>query len=152
MPAASRECADAEDKFPVEVVRGVPVVAAPEEIDITNAEAPACRLWCAAAANGHGTLVVDIARDPVLRFIQAAFPDRRAQRAEAEGREVLLVIPSTTVLRVFTLTGIDRVIPNFTSLAEALDANSRRRERPQPPATWRCPCRSGQGAACTASR
>ena len=28
-----------EDKFPVEVVQGVPVVAAPEEIDITNAEA-----------------------------------------------------------------------------------------------------------------
>ena len=26
-------------RFPVEVVRGVPVVAAPEEIDITNAEA-----------------------------------------------------------------------------------------------------------------
>ena len=28
-----------EDTFPVEVVQGVPVVAAPEEIDITNAEA-----------------------------------------------------------------------------------------------------------------
>ena len=26
-----------EDSFPVEMVRGVPVVAAPEEIDITNA-------------------------------------------------------------------------------------------------------------------
>ena len=28
-----------EARFPVEAVRGVPVVAAPEEIDITNAEA-----------------------------------------------------------------------------------------------------------------
>ena len=28
-----------DDRFPVEVVEGVPVVAAPEEIDITNAEA-----------------------------------------------------------------------------------------------------------------
>ncbi len=26
-----------EDSFPVELVRGVPVVTAPEEIDITNA-------------------------------------------------------------------------------------------------------------------
>jgi anti-anti-sigma regulatory factor len=42
------------------------------------------------------------------------------KRAGAEGREVLLVIASTTVLRVFALTGMDRVIPNFTSLAEAL--------------------------------
>ena len=33
---------------------------------------------------------------------------------------MLLVIPSTTVLRVFALTGMDKVIPNFTTLAEAL--------------------------------
>jgi anti-sigma B factor antagonist len=42
------------------------------------------------------------------------------KRAEAEGRELLLVIPSPTVLRVFALTGMDRVIPNFTSLPGAL--------------------------------
>ena len=28
-----------DDRFPVELVEGVPVVATPEEIDITNAEA-----------------------------------------------------------------------------------------------------------------
>ena len=33
---------------------------------------------------------------------------------------MLLVIPSTAVLRVFALTAMDRVIPNFTTLAEAL--------------------------------
>jgi anti-anti-sigma regulatory factor len=42
------------------------------------------------------------------------------KRAEAEGRELLLVIPSPTVLRVFVLTGMDKVIPNVTSLPEAL--------------------------------
>jgi hypothetical protein len=47
---------------------------------------------------------------------------------------VLLVIPSTTVLRVFALTGMDRVIPNFTSLPEALaqtaaSANGHSRQR-----------------------
>jgi anti-anti-sigma regulatory factor len=42
------------------------------------------------------------------------------KRAGAEGREVLLVIPSAAVLRVFALIGMDMVIPNFTSLAEAL--------------------------------
>jgi anti-sigma B factor antagonist len=42
------------------------------------------------------------------------------RRAEAEGREVLLVVPSAVVLRVFALTGVDRLIPNFTSLADAL--------------------------------
>ena len=108
-----------EDMFPVEVVEGVPVVAAPEEIDITNAEALRSAL-VTAAADGHRTLVVDMTGTQFcdssgLHTLIAAH-----KRAEAEGREVLLVIPSTAVLRVFALTGMDRVIPNFTSLAEAL--------------------------------
>ena len=108
-----------EDKFPVEVVEGVPVVAAPEEIDITNAEALRSAL-VTAAADGHGTLVVDMTGTQFcdssgLHTLIAAH-----KRAEAEGREVRLVIPSPSVLRVFALTGMDRVIPNFTTLAEAL--------------------------------
>jgi anti-anti-sigma factor len=108
-----------EDKLPVEVVQGVPVVAAPEEIDITNAEALRAALLTA-AADGHGTLVVDMTRTRFcdssgLHTLIAAH-----KRAEAEGREVLLVIPGTAVLRVFALTAMDRVIPNFTTLAEAL--------------------------------
>jgi anti-sigma B factor antagonist len=108
-------------RFPVEVVRGVPVVAAPEEIDITNAEALRAALsTAAAAADGHGTLVVDMTRTQFcdssgLHALIAAH-----KRAGAEAREVLLVIPSTAVPRVFALTGMDTVIPNFTSLAEAL--------------------------------
>jgi anti-sigma B factor antagonist len=108
-----------DDRFPVEMVGGVPVVAAPEEIDITNAEALRSALL-KAAANGNRTLVVDMTRTQFcdssgLHTLIAAH-----KRAGAEGREVLLVIPSTTVLRVFSLTGMDGVIPNFTSLAEAL--------------------------------
>jgi anti-anti-sigma factor len=120
-------------RFPVEVVRGVPVVAAPEEIDITNAEALRSALLTA-AADGYRTLVVDMTRTRFcdssgLHALIAAH-----KRAGAEGREVLLVIPSTAVLRVFALTGMDTVIPNFTSLAEALAqapaaANGRSRQR-----------------------
>jgi len=124
-----------DGSFPVEVLGGVPVVAAPEEIDITNAEAlRSALLAAAAAANGHGKLVVDMTQTQFcdssgLHTLIAAH-----KRAEAEGREVLLVIPSTTVLRVFALTGMDRVIPNFTSLPEALGrtaaiANGRSRQR-----------------------
>jgi anti-sigma B factor antagonist len=108
-----------DDRFPVEVVEGVPVMAAPEEIDITNAEALRSALL-AAAADGPGTLVVDMTRTRFcdssgLHTLIAAH-----KRAGAEGREVLLVIPSAAVLRVFALTAMDRVIPNFTTLAEAL--------------------------------
>jgi len=110
--------------FPVEIVGGVPVVAAPEEIDITNADGLRSALLTA-AANGHGTLVVDMTQTQFcdssgLHTLIAAH-----RRAEADGRALLLVIPSTTVLRVFALTGMDRVIPNFTTLAEALAQSAR---------------------------
>jgi len=135
-----------DDKFPVEAVEGVPVVAAPEEIDITNAEGLRSAL-VKAAATGHGTLVVDMTRTQFcdssgLHTLIAAH-----KRAQAEGHEVLLVIPSTTVLRVFTLTGMDRVIPNFTSLAEALartaatvnDHSRQRNEGDARARTWSAP-------------
>jgi hypothetical protein len=39
--------------------------------------------------------------------------------------------------RVFALTAMDRVIPNFTSLAETLTQTPAGRERPRPPAQRR---------------
>jgi hypothetical protein len=54
-----------DDRFPFEVVSGVPVVTAPEEIDITNAPGLRSALL-QAAAHGHRTLVVDMTR---TRFV-----------------------------------------------------------------------------------
>ena len=112
-------------RFPFEMVDGVPVVAAPEEIDITNApELRSALLEAAAAANGHGTVVADLSRTQFcdssgLHALLAAH-----KRATAAGGDVLLVISGNAVLRVFTITGVDRIIPNFTSLEEALAQTS----------------------------
>jgi anti-anti-sigma factor len=105
--------------FPVEMIEGVPVVVAPEEIDIANAEALRSALL-KAAANGNGRLVVDMTQ---TRFCDSSGLHTLAaahNRAQAEGREVLLVIPSPPVLRVFALTAMDRVVATFTTLTEAL--------------------------------
>jgi anti-sigma B factor antagonist len=112
-----------DGRFPVELINGVPVLAAPEEIDITNAP-DLCSALLEAAADGPGTLVADMTRTRFcdssgLHALLAAY-----KRAHAEGGELLLVIPSTAVLRVFAITGIDRMIPNFTSLDEALAQTS----------------------------
>jgi len=112
-----------DGRFPVELVSGVPVVGAPEEIDITNAPELSSALR-AAAAGRPGTLVADMTRTRFcdssgLHALLAAH-----KRAEAEGGELLLVIPSAPVLRVFALTGFDRMIRNFTSLDEALAQTS----------------------------
>ena len=119
-----------DSRFPVEVVKGVPVVAAPEEIDITNAPELRAALL-EAAAHGHGTLVADLTRTRFcdssgLHTLLAAH-----KRAQADGGEMLLVISGAAVLRVFAITSVDRIIPNFTSLEEALAQTSAKRiERP----------------------
>jgi anti-sigma B factor antagonist len=108
------------DRFPFKMVSGVPVVTAPEEIDVISApELRAALLW--AAGHGHGTLVVDMTQTRFcdssgLHTVLAAH-----RRAQAEGGQLLLVaLPGTTVLRVLALTGIDRIIANFTTLDDAL--------------------------------
>ena len=108
-----------EGRFPVELVSGVPVVAAPEEIDITNAPELSSVLL-EAATDRPRTLVADMTRTRFcdssgLHALLAAH-----KRAQADGGELLLVIPSVAVLRVFAVTGIDHMIPNFTSLDDAL--------------------------------
>ena len=109
--------------FRLEVASGVPVVTTPEEIDITSAPGLRSALL-EATAHGHGTLVVDMSRTHFcdssgLHALLAAH-----KRAQAEGGELLLVISATRVLRIFAITGIDRIIPNFTSLDQALAQTS----------------------------
>lgn len=108
-------------RYPDTVINAVPVVAAPAEIDITNAEGLRSALL-QAAADGSGTFVVDMTQTRFcdcsgLYTLLAAH-----KRAQAAGRQVLLVMPRSTVLRVFTITGADKMIPVFTTLAEALAA------------------------------
>jgi anti-sigma B factor antagonist len=112
-----------DGRFPFEVVNGVPVVTAPEEIDITNAPELRTALL-EAATHGHGTLVADLTRTQFCDSsgIHALLAVHK--RAQDGGGEMLLVIPGTAVLRVFAITCVDRMIPNFTSLEEALAETS----------------------------
>ncbi len=108
-----------EASFPVEVVGGVPVVTAPEEIDITNAAGLRAALL-EAAAHGSGTLVVDMAQTQFCDSAGLHVLARAHQRAQADGGELLLVICGAAVRRIFAVTGIDHLIPSFPSLGQAL--------------------------------
>jgi anti-sigma B factor antagonist len=126
---------------PIEIVRGVPVVVAPEEIDVTNAD------WLRsvllqAADRGHGTFVVDMTGTQFCASAGVRVLVRAHNWALAEGGELRLVIPaSAVVLRIFAITGLDQVIPNFADLDEALapapaaaprPRHRHRRRRPKP--------------------
>jgi anti-sigma B factor antagonist len=112
-----------EAGFSVEAIRDMPVVAAPEQIDITNATGLRAALLQAAAL-GNGTLVVDMSRTQFCDTAGLHALVGAHKRARADGGQVLLVIGGATVLRVFSITGLDRVIPHFPSLEEALTQTS----------------------------
>ena len=71
-------------------------------------------------APGHATLVVDMSQTQFCDSAGLNVLVRAHQRAEARGGQVRLVISMTHVRRIVTVTGIDRVIPSFPSLEQAL--------------------------------
>jgi anti-sigma B factor antagonist len=121
-----------EDDFPVELVQGVPVVAAPEEIDITNAAGLRAGLLEGAGLDAAGfdaagfepagrqAFVVDMTRTRFCDSAAIAALIEAHKRARAAGGQMLLALSGAAVPRIFELTGVDRVIPTFTSLEEAL--------------------------------
>ena len=102
------------------MINGVPVVAAPAEIDIVNAEQLRTVLL-EAGRRGRATVVVDMTG---TRFCDSeGFSVLVAMHkwALAEGGGLRLVIPANTqVLRIFKVIGLGRFIPRFASLEQAL--------------------------------
>jgi len=108
-----------EPGFPVQVIRGVPVVTAPQEIDITNASRLRAALLHAATRPG-AALAVDMTR---TRFCDSAGLHALIgahKRAQAEGRQIRLAVTGAQVRRILALTALDRLIPVYTSLDQAL--------------------------------
>jgi anti-sigma B factor antagonist len=105
--------------YEVRWAKGLPVVATPVEIDVTNAaEFRQSLLSC---ANGsHPTLVVDMSETMFCDSTGLHQLIRARMRALATGGEVRLVIKAAPVLRLFTVMGIDHVFPVFATLAEAV--------------------------------
>ena len=123
------------------MINGVPVVAAPAEIDVTTTDQLRAVLLDA-ASRGHATVVVDMTR---TRFCDSCGLHellRAHQRAQAEGGELRLVLPGDgPIPRIVTLMCLDRLIPSFASLAEATaqppDAANQRRGTRGPDADQR---------------
>ena len=113
------------------MMNGVPVVAAPPEIDITTTDQLRAVLLDA-AIRGHATIVIDMTR---IQFCDSRGLHellRAHERALAEGGELRLVLPGDgPIPRIVTLMCLDRLIPSFASLEAALapppDAPNQRR-------------------------
>ena len=106
--------------YPVEMIGGMPVVTAAADIDATTADQLRLVLLDV-AAHGHTAIVVDMTRIQFCDCCGLGVLARAHTRALGEGGGLRLVIPADgAVFRIFTLTSLDRFIPRFDSLPEAL--------------------------------
>jgi len=123
-------------RFPV-TINGIPVVTAPAEIDIITA-GQLRTVLLHSVAHGQATIVVDMTGTTFCDSAGFSVLVRAHKQTLAEGGGLRLVIPAdSAVARSFTLTGLDRVIPRFTSLDHALAPGpgpAIRPLRPPPPA------------------
>jgi anti-sigma B factor antagonist len=115
------------------MVGGVPVVTAPAEIDITTAGQLRAML-AAWATRGYTTLVVDMTGTQFCDSAGLTVLVRAHKQALAGNGELRLVLPASgSVPRIFTLTGLDQLIPHFTGLEQAVAQVPDGRVRPRGP-------------------
>lgn len=116
---------------------GVPVVSAPPVLGADTADQFRAVLLDT-VARGHATVVVDMTRTRLCDSYGLHTLLRAHQLAQAAGGEMRLVTPADGLVpRIVALTFLDRLIPCFASLKEALaqrpaDANQRRDAPPGP--------------------
>jgi anti-anti-sigma factor len=109
-----------EIRYLVKLINGVPVVRAPEDIDITITDQLHAVLLHA-MSRGHTTAVVDMTG---TRFCDSAGLHvlvRAHKRALADGGELRVVLAADgPVRRVFDLNCVETLLPAFASVEEAV--------------------------------
>lgn len=124
-----------DSRYPIEVVRGVPVVAAPAAIDLGNAHGLRAALM-QLTASGHATFVVDMSGTRTCDPAGLAELMRSYKHAAAEGGDLRLVVCTPAASRIVADSGLDRVIRQFASVTEAVAETPAVRIVPLRPARW----------------
>jgi anti-sigma B factor antagonist len=106
------------DNFPIDWAHPVAVVTMPDEIDIANAEDIRDTLL-AVLNQGITTLIIDLSGTTFCACAGASAFARAQLRARAAGGQVRLATRTPIVRRLFAITGLDRLMPVYDSLAAA---------------------------------
>jgi anti-anti-sigma factor len=108
-----------EDRFPVTWSGRTAVVAAPGEIDLTNAEGLRDALLSALNSGALG-LVVDMTATTFIDSAGVTALVRASRRASATEATVRLAVTAAPVLRVLNLVGIDQLLDVHPSVSDAV--------------------------------
>ncbi len=107
------------DAYRIGLVRGVPVVATPPFIDISNAEILQSA-FLRAASWGYATIVADMSATQFCDSCGVSVLVVAHKKAQAEGGQLRLAAVSSPVLRMLAVTGLDRLLCVFRSVADAV--------------------------------
>ncbi|HTA10335.1 MAG TPA: STAS domain-containing protein [Streptosporangiaceae bacterium] len=108
-----------DSRYPIQLVRGVPVIAAPATLDLHAATLLRTTLLHLAAA-GHVTVVIDMSATTACDAAGQAELARAYKHAAAEGGDLRLVADARALSDVLADSGLDRVISQFPSVAAAV--------------------------------
>jgi anti-sigma B factor antagonist len=109
------------EHYPVTWTGRTAVVTLPAEIDITNADRVREDLL-SVVNQGAALLVADLSRTTFCDSAGVGALARTFRRAEANQSEMRLVVGTSAVRRVLELTGVDRLLDIYPSMAAALDS------------------------------
>jgi anti-sigma B factor antagonist len=108
-----------QERSPVLWIGQVAVVTLPAEIDVTMANTVQEELLTVLNA-GAALLVADMRKTTFCDSAGVSALVRAFRRASASGSAMRLVIGTPAVQRVISITGVDRLIETFPSIAAAL--------------------------------
>ena len=112
-----------ETSFPVTERPGQAVVATPDEIDLRNADAFRAALDTAVAGN-QPVVVVDMSGTEFCDSTGLNVLVRAQKQADADGRQLRLVVRGPALQRILTVSGMGRLFQIFDNLDQAVEAAS----------------------------
>ncbi len=108
-----------QERYPVLWIGQVAVVTLPAEIDVTNADAIREDLL-AVLNRGAVLLVADLSKTTFCDSAGVSALVRTFRRAAASASGMRLVVSTPAVQRVLSITGVDRLLDIFPSVAASL--------------------------------
>jgi anti-sigma B factor antagonist len=108
-----------QGRYPVLWIGQVAVVTLPEEIDVTIADAVRDELL-AVLDQGAALLVADLSTTEFCDSAGVSALVRAYRRAGASGSCVRFVVSTPAVKRVLSITGVDRLVDIFPSVAASM--------------------------------
>jgi anti-sigma B factor antagonist len=107
------------ERYPVLWIGQVAVVTLPAEIDVTNADMVREDLL-SAMNQGAALLIADLSKTTFCDSAGVNALVRTSRRAGASEGALRLVVSTPAVQRVFSITGVDRLLDIFPSVAASL--------------------------------